>query len=137
MDTQDKNVEYSEQLEAEFREKYIEGPHIEEFFNKYTENGIGSKEVLEFPDTKLHRQLYPELYNFEFYGFSCYIARNYTASWCGYVKIEKNHPLWQKDEDDIENCIDVHGGITYSNLKELTIGFDCAHCFDQEPFRRT
>ena len=134
--------EIKAKLEEEFHHKYITGDHVEEHFNKYTENGVGSKEVLEFPDTPLHRQLYHELYNFEFYGFACYISRNYTASWCGYVKTEKNHPLWEHgkfsdDEDYIENEITVHGGITYIHKKEFTIGFDCAHCFDEEPFRRT
>ena len=118
--------EIQEKLEEEFRHKYITGNHVKEHFNKYTEDGIGSKEVLEFPDTPLHRQLYPELYNFEFYGFACYIVRNFSASWCGYVKTEKNHPLWEHadNEDYIENTINVHGGITYIHSKEFTIQFN-------------
>lgn len=89
-------------------------------------------------------------------GLPCLIVRNIhvTGSLCGYVGVTKTHPLYGKDYSDIENDIDVHGGLTYANkCQEETnncegichkvkegendniwwFGFDCAHAGDRCP----
>ncbi len=58
--------------------------------------------------------------------------------YCGYIKVPKEHPAYDKHYDDIK--ISVHGGLTYSNYsntypltspkKEYWIGFDAAHYND-------
>ncbi|MEM5852903.1 MAG: hypothetical protein QW228_00830 [Candidatus Aenigmatarchaeota archaeon] len=77
-------------------------------------------------------------------GLQCLALRHpIFGHWCGYVGIDKNHPLFGKEY----NCgemreIDVHGGITFAGKfdmirleKELWwIGFDCAHYDDYVPF---
>ncbi len=61
---------------------------------------------------------------------------------CGYICIPKTHFLYGKKYDDYN--IDVHGGLTYSQLEaddEYWIGFDCGHSGDFIPsmefFRKT
>jgi len=67
----------------------------------------------------------------------CKYSYGETTWYCGYVTLNKTHPLY--DVDDIESTfceeltsLDVHGGITYSNRtdKELVIGFDQNHSSD-------
>lgn len=66
----------------------------------------------------------------------------------GYVIIPKSHPFYEKSYDELNDIIDVHGGLTYSSyvnirskkiyVPELTnedlgcwmIGFDTAHWND-------
>lgn len=62
------------------------------------------------------------------------IRTELTGSWCGYVGVSKDHPLFEKDYHDITD-LEVHGGITYGNpLKGKEgywfFGFDCAHFGD-------
>ena len=49
---------------------------------------------------------------------------------CGYVGVPEGHPLYGKHYDDVD--VDVHGGLTYSNLEDelWTFGYDCAHWDD-------
>lgn len=86
-------------------------------------------------------------------GYHCLIKRNGSrfGIWCGYVSIEKNHPLFEKSyhERDVEG-LNVHGGITYAKgcsgdaefgICHLTeeedeawwFGFDCGHGHDFYP----
>lgn len=82
----------------------------------------------------------------------CLIVRNDLGSLCGYVAVERGHPLYGKDYDDVEN-VDVHGGLTYADpcrggSEESAVchipepgksddvwwlGFDCAHAWDITP----
>lgn len=81
----------------------------------------------------------------------CLIVRNHGGALCGYVGIDKDHPLSgaEYEEPDVE----VHGGLTYADYcvednKEHGIchvaapgepeplywlGFDCGHAFDLHP----
>lgn len=83
-------------------------------------------------------------------GYSCLIKRNKRSGiLCGYVSIENNHPLYEKDPDEPD--VDVHGSITYAahcdgdtefgichltndNDKSWWFGFDCAHESDLKPY---
>ena len=57
---------------------------------------------------------------------------------CGYVGIPKEHPLYKKDYDDVDD-FNVHGGLTYSNSDLLEVpskdtwwfGYDCGHYGDK------
>lgn len=53
---------------------------------------------------------------------------------CGYVAIPKGHPFYGKDYCDIEDKIEVHGGITFGgklrNFEGRWIGWDYAHAGD-------
>ena len=57
-------------------------------------------------------------------------------SWntCGYVSIPKNHPFYGKNYWDIEDTIEVHGGLTFSGklpgLDGLWFGWDYMHAGD-------
>lgn len=44
----------------------------------------------------------------------CIAVRNSMGSWCGYVAVGPSHPYYEKPYEDIENNIDVHGGITFA-----------------------
>lgn len=62
-----------------------------------------------------------------------------TSSWlqqnndyyCGYVVIPEESPFYGMDYGDLEDCICVHGGLTYSGMIDgidgYLIGFDCGH----------
>lgn len=58
---------------------------------------------------------------------------------CGYVAVPKNHPFYGKDYFDIENDIEVHGGLTFSGrLKDSNdywFGWDYAHAGDYTCWR--
>ena len=61
---------------------------------------------------------------------------------CGYVGIPLDHPLAGKWCGELDECMVVHGGITFSgdyvphvykrSKKRWWIGFDCAHAGDTE-----
>ena len=62
----------------------------------------------------------------------------------GYVGVTKNHPLYGKSYNDEETwCLDVHGGVTFSDRGECVVygsvfsdmwvfGFDTAHYQDDK-----
>lgn len=87
----------------------------------------GYEDLEKYPDTPSHRAKYPELYNFTFYHFPCYIERKEQGFFCGYVKVGD---FWK----DYESALYVHGGITYANKERGVIGFDTMHCYDKSPF---
>jgi len=68
----------------------------------------------------------------------CMIKRSpHLGHLCGYVGVDKLHPLYDVHYDDLE----VHGGITYhgkniEGMKETMFyfGFDCAHYGDLSPY---
>jgi len=89
----------------------------------------GFNDFLMYPDTKLHNELFPELYNFNFYHFNCKIKRCFRESWCGYITVNLSHIIWK----DTEN-LHIHGEITYINKIKNRIGFDTNHSCDKSPF---
>lgn len=54
--------------------------------------------------------------------------------YCGYVRIPEDHKFYGKDDDDLYDYIDVHGGLTFSGELDgeegYFIGFDCNHSYD-------
>lgn len=92
---------------------------------------------------------------FKYKGFECYINRvgfdkgrsvreaiSLTGSedfsmrrwWlCGYVVLPGDHPLNGEHYDDINDVVDVHQGLTFSDNGDRNtwvIGFDCNHYGD-------
>jgi hypothetical protein len=68
----------------------------------------------------------------------CYIRRNNSLAFCGYVVITFDNKLYALEYDNISSKIDFypHGGLTYSNQDKngnWIIGFDCAHAGDLCP----
>ena len=60
---------------------------------------------------------------------------------CGYIGVEKGHPLYEKDECEYPCELEPHGGITFSGFRPHVggndaadyiwwFGFDCAHYGD-------
>lgn len=65
--------------------------------------------------------------------FKCFIRRNMRMNnLCGYVEITKDNKLFGLNYLDIEIPLNVHGGITWSDLENdnWIFGFDCAHYND-------
>ena len=54
--------------------------------------------------------------------------------YCVYVVIPKGHKYYDVDYEDVEEEIDVHGGLTFSGeldgIDGYLLGFDCNHSFD-------
>lgn len=36
----------------------------------------------------------------------------------GYVAVPPGHPLWGMDYDNVDNKINIHGGLTYSDMSD-------------------
>ena len=84
-------------------------------------------------------------------GYNCLMMRNGRGAWCGYVAIEKAHPLYKKHYDELNDMhVLVHGGLTYSEECDGDVekgichptkdkdnawwfGFDCSHAWDVSP----
>lgn len=57
---------------------------------------------------------------------------------CGYIGVNKNHPWYGRDYDELDNELEtyIHGGLTFAGPIERSgtahyyVGFDCAHAFD-------
>jgi|SRR5580765_5055410 len=88
----------------------------------------------------------PDRKDFIHAGFSCFILRNHTGNWCGYVGLPNTHSSYGKDYGEVD--VDVHGGLTYANKCAGNIchvpesgmpddvwwlGFDTAHSGDLTP----
>ncbi len=48
-------------------------------------------------------------------GLWCLLHRNTLGAFCGYVGVPKAHPQWGCHYDTV--AVDVHGGLTYSDLE--------------------
>lgn len=80
---------------------------------------------------------------FTYKNFRCVVVFNCLGGHrCGYVEIPFNHPIADKDYDELTD-INVHGGITFVKWEHATypleskygwIGFDCAHGDDKPDF---
>jgi hypothetical protein len=81
-------------------------------------------------------------------GLACFVRRGPVGALCGYVGVPAEHPLFGKGYQDVDADLDVHGGITYSDLCKGELchvpapgmpdhvwwfGFDCAHAGDVAP----
>ena len=84
-------------------------------------------------------------------GLDCLIVRGPSGSLCGYVGVPESHNCFKKDYYDVE--VDVHGGLTFSDLcsepekvesnvchtgevaNDIVwwLGFDTAHSEDYTP----
>ena len=85
----------------------------------------------------------PDLYEWTYRGIECVARRNMThGAWCGYVDVPRE--VWDKFmglsldlTNEMDDRIDVHGGVTYAeNILDkdaFRIGFDCAHGEDYLP----
>lgn len=76
-----------------------------------------------------------DLFEFTHAGLECWIVSH--GSWKnGYVAVEKDHPYFGKQYTSIDDEIEVHGGLTFSDEfvdgdKSLWVfGFDTAHSGD-------
>lgn len=53
---------------------------------------------------------------------------------CGYVRIPENHKLYGMDYNDLDDILNVHGGVTFAGALDgmdgFYVGFDCAHLGD-------
>ncbi len=87
-------------------------------------------------------------------GMACLIVRNSIGALCGYVGVDRGHPLHGRGYEQV-GFFDVHGGLTFADGcspcpddPELGIchvsesgepdnlwwfGFDCSHCYDVTP----
>src|SRR4051812_35172579 len=78
---------------------------------------------------------------FEYKGYKCLIRKAWNV-FCGYVGLPKGHKFYKVSYDDLNNTIDVHGDLTFSDFfvdvegKETDglwyLGFDTAHSGDFE-----
>jgi hypothetical protein len=89
-------------------------------------------------------------------GYACLIVRNWSGALCGYVGVQKGHPLYERSWSDCQDFVKVHGGLTYSNHcqesqdgsrveesgichkthgddKTWWLGFDTCHAWDVVP----
>lgn len=65
-------------------------------------------------------------------GYPAQVRKGYLL--CGYVGVEKGHPLYGKGYDDVN--ANVHGGLTYADLWPdglWWLGFDTGHFGDSLP----
>lgn len=111
---------------------------------EYIQNKVSDcdKTVDTFQDYRKHLlpgpwdddfEKHPEMkYQFIYRDYDCSIRRGGVLAWCGYVKIPETHPYHNKNFDDIDNDINVHGGFTGGD-DEGRIGFDTCHYGDQYP----
>ena len=78
----------------------------------------------------------PDNEEFSHAGLACRLKRNpHMGNWCGYVGVDKDHPLHGIDYDTVNLNVEVHGGLTYSTEENgiWWLGFDCAHHRDLLP----
>ncbi len=69
--------------------------------------------------------------------YVCRIQRNTFGDWCGYVGVPAGHPCHGMNYNEVDNDVEVHGGLTFSELvhnwakdRMWFFGFDCGHAFD-------
>lgn len=93
----------------------------------------------------------PDRFDFVHAGFICFVLRNHSGNWCGYVGLPPEHPLYAVPYNSYDTMpdFDVHGGLTYSGLCDPPIcheplpdlsdtelwwlGFDTGHYMDDTP----
>lgn len=89
----------------------------------------------------------PDRMEFRYKDFNCLILRSQFLNLCGYVGIKKDHPYYEKNFYELDEKVNVHGGLTYSDFCNRRIcsdhyfsndplwwlGFDCSHLGDYVP----
>lgn len=92
----------------------------------------------------------PDRVDWVAHGLACLALRHPRhGSWCGYVGVPPEHPLYGVDRREPEiSALDTHGGINYSAVCDGEIchqpadgmpddvwwfGFDCMHLLDLSP----
>ena len=74
--------------------------------------------------------------------YICYIKRTpFIGSLCGYVEVNRNHAMYERDYMNLPPGDCAHGGVTFSGhrsdirkrKKRWSYGFDCAHAYDFPP----
>lgn len=91
----------------------------------------------------------PDRLEWRHLGFPCLIVRAPgTGALCGYVGVDASHPWYGREYRRVEDHINVHGGLAYSDKCEGHIchlpdegetddvwwlGFDCSHSGDVMP----
>jgi hypothetical protein len=66
-------------------------------------------------------------YQDEVTGMPCLIVRGPLDVLCGYVGVDENHPWHGKEYSDDDVCVDVHGGLTFSeSCQEIPEGVSIA-----------
>jgi hypothetical protein len=94
-------------------------------------------------------QYEPDRVDFVHAGYACLLVRHWRmGQWCGYVGVDDNHPYYGKPYQDVDDKLEVHGGLTYANRCNGYIchvpaagmpadvwwfGFDAAHAGDLTP----
>jgi hypothetical protein len=84
----------------------------------------------------------------------CLAVRNHYGSWCGYVGLPPGHRWHGRHYHEVEDFVDVHGGLTFSDscMEDMPedrgvchvpepdrpadvwwLGFDCGHFMDLSP----
>ena len=73
-------------------------------------------------------------------GFEYAITHNTRGNRCGYLKLLPGHPWHGSGYSDLDDSIDIHGGLTFADPDVCCdkagdddgwwIGFDCAHMGD-------
>lgn len=82
--------------------------------------------------------------DFMYNGLRCVVVLTSMGHRCGYVGVNKSHPLYGYNVDVVETSLYCHGGITFAKGGPNTyypvhsdlwwFGFDCAHCYDVNDF---
>jgi len=90
----------------------------------------------------------PDRVEWNFKGTPCLATRSRFGTWCGYAGVPKGHPMYGTPFQIVRDVIEVHGGLTYSDVCSGHIchmpapgdtddiwwfGFDCGHAFDMSP----
>lgn len=76
----------------------------------------------------------PDRVEMEYQGVRCRIFRDSLGVLLGFALVEKDHPFYEKDYEDID--IDIHGGLTSAGRDgagDFWIIFDCGHVRDFVP----
>lgn len=85
-------------------------------------------------------------------GLACMIRRGPMGNWCGYVGVDETHPYHGRGYHEVEEVLEVHGGLTYAAACDgdedrgichvpgpgepeplWWFGFDCGHAGDLIP----
>jgi len=71
---------------------------------------------------------------FSHLGLECEIHLQPNGHYCGYVGVDVGHPAHGLDEEELDEGLTAHGGVTYSYLISDSdtwfFGFDCRHSGD-------
>lgn len=79
----------------------------------------------------------------EYKGYEYIVTFNRMGFRCGYVAISTDHPLYDKNSEEIEGKVSCHGGATFFDKHSIVervlgnhhcedkwLGFDAGHCYD-------